>query len=74
MVTNLTVAEATAPGFLTAWIPPAPRPNVSNVNATAPGQDVANLAVVGLSSDGVMSFFSQSGGHLVADVAGWFTA
>jgi len=74
VVANLTVAESTAAGFLTAWPSGAPRPNASNVNATGPGQDVANLAVVGLSELGVASFYSQSGGHLVADVAGWFAS
>jgi hypothetical protein len=74
VVANLTVANAAAPGFLTAWPPTTARPNVSNVNATAAGQDVANLAVVGLSPAGVVSFYSQSGGDLVADVAGWFTS
>jgi hypothetical protein len=73
VMANLTVADATAPGFLTAWPPTELRPNVSNVNATAAGQNVANLAVVGLSPAGVVSFFSQSGSELVADVAGWFT-
>ena len=44
----------------------------SNLNVTAAGQNIANLVTVGLSATGSISLFSSGGGHLVADVAGYY--
>ncbi|MEO6122472.1 MAG: hypothetical protein ABIR32_02090, partial [Ilumatobacteraceae bacterium] len=51
----------------------AARPEASTLNVTFAGQHIANLAIVPLGADGRVSLFSQSGAHLLADVAGWFT-
>jgi hypothetical protein len=73
VVMNVTAAESTAPGFLTVWPGDGQRPEASTLNVTFAGQNIANLVIVPLGSNGHVHMFSQSGGHLVADVAGWFT-
>jgi hypothetical protein len=70
---NVTAAEALAPGYVTVWPTGQDRPSASSLNATSVGQNIANLVIVPLGTDGRVSFFSQSGTQLVADVAGWFT-
>jgi LPXTG-site transpeptidase (sortase) family protein len=72
VVANLTVTEATAPGYWTAWPTGATRPLTSNLNSTAAGQTIANQIVVPVAAGGI-DVFSQSGGHLVVDVTGYFT-
>ncbi|MGE0139573.1 MAG: hypothetical protein AB7R77_17300 [Ilumatobacteraceae bacterium] len=75
---NLTATESVAAGFITAWPTGLPRPVVSNINVTTAGSTVANLVVVALPTSGPasgkVSLFTQSGAHLVADVAGYWTA
>ena len=71
---NLTAVDVAAPGYFTASPSGEPRPVVSNLNVTARGQIVANLVVVRLGANGAVDLFSQAGGDLVADVAGYWTA
>lgn len=73
VVVNITATQ-TGVGFWTAFPVSQPRPNASNVNIDAPGQTRAGQAIV-LLSGGSRAFnvFSLGGGHLVVDVAGWFT-
>ncbi len=71
VVVNATVTAATQAGFVTLWPAGQIRPLSSNLNANRPGQTVPNAAVVGLGT-GAFDAFSQSGTHLVFDVAGWF--
>jgi len=73
-VMNLTATEAAAPGYVTAWPTGGPRPHASNLNLSWAGATAANLVVVPLGRDGSVSFYAQSGTHLVADLAGWFTS
>jgi hypothetical protein len=72
VVLNVTAAEAVAPGFVTLWPTGKVRPTASNLNVTASGQNIANLVTVSLSALGVVSLYSQSGTHLVVDVAGYY--
>ena len=72
VVLNLTATEATADGYITVWPTGIERPVVSNLNVVG-GETRANLAIVPLGRDGKISVFTQSGTHLLADVAGWFT-
>lgn len=72
VVLNVTAANSFAPGFVTIWPATEDRPNVSNLNVTAAGQNIANLVTVRLGTAGKVSLFSQSGGDLVADVAGYY--
>ncbi len=74
VVVNLTATEA-AVGFWTAYpVGPSPRPKASNINIDTPGQTRAGQAIVLLSPGSrVFNVFSMGGGHLIVDVAGWFT-
>lgn len=72
VVLNITAAEATAPGYVTAWPSDQPRPTASNINVTNAGQDIPNLGFITLSGSGEIALYSQSGTHLVADLAGYF--
>lgn len=69
-VLNVTSTESTANGFVTAY-PCGERPVASNLNFAAK-QDVANLALVALDSNGRVCLYANAPTQLVADVAGWF--
>ena len=74
VVANVTVTQPTAPGFLTLWPAGESRPNASSINF-APGQTVANLAVIKVGAGGKLSVFSPSGTvHVIVDVVGAFSA
>src|SRR4051794_13303383 len=70
---NLTATDAIGPGFVTAWPTGSTRPTVSNLNLQSAGATVANLVVVALPQSGKVSLYMQSGGSLIADVAGYWT-
>src|SRR4051812_38044282 len=65
---NLTVTEATAPGFLTAWPCGQPAPATSILNFV-PGQTVANFIAVGFGAGGVC-LASSAPVHVVGDLMG----
>ena len=46
-----------------------PRPNASNINVEGAGATISTLVTVPMGADGKVNIFTQSGGHLVADVA-----
>ena len=73
VVVNLTATQ-TGVGFWTAFPIGQTRPNASNLNIDAPGETRAGQAIVLLTA-GARAFnvFSQGGGHLIIDVAGYFT-
>jgi hypothetical protein len=69
---NVTAVGPSASGYLTVWQTGVTQPLASNLNF-APGQTVANLVVVPLSTSGQVSIFNASGStNVVVDVAGWF--
>jgi hypothetical protein len=71
VVLNVTATESTAAGFVTAWPAGGPRPLASTLNF-APGDNVANLVMVGLGPGGTLSLFQFGGStHVVADVVGY---
>ena len=70
---NLTIDAAGGAGFVTASPTGRPRPLASNVNVERAGQTAPNFVIVPLGDDGQIDFFVQSGGHLIADVIGYFT-
>ena len=72
VVVNLT-ATTTGRGFWTAFPLGEMRPNASNLNIDQPGQTRAGQAIVLLSGVAAFNVYSQGGGHLIVDVAGWFT-
>jgi hypothetical protein len=72
VVLNITADQASADGFVTVWPTGRERPVVSNLNVVA-GETRANLVVVPVGADGMVSLFTLGGADLIADVAGWFT-
>lgn len=71
VVLNLTATEPTDAGFLTAWPAGQPRPLASTLNFL-PGDNVANLVMVGLGPGGMLSLYQFGGNtHVVADVVGY---
>ncbi len=74
MVLNVTVASATASGYVSVFPSGDPAPTVSNLNYV-PGEIVPNLVMVKIGAGKKVSFFNYAGStDLVADVVGWFTA
>ena len=72
VVLNVTVTEAIGPGFWTAFAAGTDRPVASNLNVTTAGQTIPNQVVAPV-ANGSASFFSQSGGQLIVDIAGYYT-
>ncbi len=72
VIVNLTGTDATDRGFVTAW-GDGDRPTASVLNLPGPGATAPNLAIVPVGADGSIRLFSQSGAHLLADVAGYIT-
>jgi peptidoglycan hydrolase-like protein with peptidoglycan-binding domain len=72
---NATIDDPVAVGFVTVGTAGASDPRVwpttSTMNVVRPDQIVANHAVVPVSNRG-FSMFTQPGGHLIADLAGFF--
>jgi outer membrane protein assembly factor BamB len=74
VVLNVTVTEATATSFLTAWPTGVARPLASNLNYVA-GQTVPNLVTVKVGEGGKVSLYNHAGtAHVIADVTGWYGA
>ena len=75
VVMNVTATEAAGPGYVQV-VPTGGSTAFgasSNLNVDRAGQTVPNLVIVPLGADGSVTFYSQQGTQLVADVAGWFT-
>ena len=70
---NLTVDRAVAPGFWSAVPTGVPLPLASVLNTDAPGETRAALTIVPLAGRTTIDLFSQTGGHVVVDLVGWFT-
>jgi hypothetical protein len=71
---NLTLTESGGAGYVTAYPAGSARPLASSLNTVRAGQTVPNLVVVPLDPSGQVSFYAQSGGHLLADVVGYYTS
>jgi hypothetical protein len=72
---NVTLTEATAPGYVQV-VPTGgatPFGASSNLNAVAPGQTIANLVFSPIGADGSVSIYVQSSTHLIVDVLGYYT-
>jgi hypothetical protein len=69
---NLTITQSGGSGFVTAYPSGTPQPLASNLNTVRAGQDVPNFVMVPLGADGKVNFFTYGGGHLLADIAGYF--
>lgn len=73
VVLNLTGTDATGPGFVTVWTTGLERPNASSLNLVRVGDTAPNLIIVPIPGSGQISFYTEAGAHLIADVFGWFT-
>ena len=75
VVLNATTVDALTVGFITVGTAGATDPKVapttSTMNVVRPSQMLANHAIVPVSARG-FSMFTQTGGHLLADLAGYF--
>jgi len=71
---NLTMVEATNPGFVTAYPTGSTRQEVSSVYADLRGETIPSLVAAQLGTGGRVTLFSNAGTHLVADLAGWYIA
>jgi hypothetical protein len=69
---NVTATEAVAPGFVTVWPTGGSRPLASNLNLERAGQTIPNAAIIGAGDLDSIDLFSQSGTHLVVDLAGYY--
>ncbi|MGM1063946.1 Ig-like domain repeat protein [Saccharothrix sp. Mg75] len=74
VVANVTGVDATDAGFVSAFPAGSARPATSSLNLEFPGQIRPNLVTSPLGGGNAISLYTQSGTHLLADVAGWFTA
>jgi len=73
VVVNLTVANGTTTGFVSAYPTGSGFTSTSNVNYVR-AQAVANRAVVQLGAGGKITLYNCCGAaDLIADVSGWFT-
>ena len=76
VVVNLTVTESNNAGFWAAFPAGGSIPTSSSVNTDGGGQTRANQAILPIGVVGGVrgiDVFSSSGGHLIVDVAGYFT-
>jgi hypothetical protein len=73
VVLNVTAVDATAGGYVTVWPTGTAVPTASNVNVEQPGQTRPNLVTVQIGADGSVSLFTDTGTHLLADLAGYYT-
>lgn len=72
VMVNLTVADATGPGFLTAYPCAGERPPTSNVNYDTRSAR-ANTSIVALSAEGTMCLeLDVSSANVIVDLVGWF--
>jgi hypothetical protein len=72
VVVTLTVVDASAAGYLTAYPNGSNRPDVSNLNFER-GSTIANTSVVQLGTNGAMNIFSSVvGAKIVVDISGVF--
>jgi hypothetical protein len=69
---NVTGTEASADGYVTVWPCGSEQPTASNLNLTA-GSTAPNLVMAKLGDGGDVCIYTQSGTHLIADLAGYWT-
>lgn len=73
VVLNVTSARTRGEGFLTVSGARLPIPDTSNVNWVTAGATVPNLAITPVTSGYGFQVYDYSGGHVIADMAGYFT-
>ncbi len=75
VVLNATSVDTLVPGFISVGtagaVAPGEKPTTSTMNVVRPAQVLANHAIVPVSTRG-FSMFTEAGGNLLADLAGYF--
>jgi hypothetical protein len=74
VVLNVTMTESTNPSFV--QVLPTGQATVgaySNINVSQPNQTIAGQVTAPLGDNGQLTFYSDGGGHLIADVLGYYT-
>lgn len=70
---NVTITEAAAPGFVQVFpTDDAEVGDSSNLNVERRGQTLPNLVITRIGTKGTVTFYTQGGGQLVADLVGYF--
>jgi hypothetical protein len=70
---NVTLTDAQGPGFVQVFPTGlAPVGASSNLGVEYAGQTIPNLVIAPLGVAGAVSIYTQGGGHLIADVFGYF--
>ena len=69
---TVTITDAQNAGFVTVYPAGGGRPQASNLNVSGPGRTVANLVTVPVGPSGDVVLYTSGGGHLLADVAGYY--
>lgn len=72
VVLNLTAADATGQGFVTAFPAGQALPLAASLYLDAAGSTAPNQVTVPIGAGGKISIFVQSGAHLIADLAGYY--
>ena len=72
VVLNVTGTEASGDGYVTVWPCGTAQPTASNLNLTV-GATAPNLVMSKIGGNGNICLFTQSGAHLIADLAGYWT-
>ena len=74
MVLNVTMTQASRVGYVQVY--PTGQATVgssSNLNVEYTGQSIANMVTVPVGDNGTVTLHSSGGGHLLADVFGYYT-
>ena len=74
VVLNVTITQSGGPGFVTAYPKGVAQPNASNINVVGAGETAPNLVIVPVGADGevTLAIGGPGGGHLIADVLGYY--
>ena len=73
VVLNVTAVDAAAPGYVQVFPTGRSVPGASsNLNIERVGQTIPNTVIVPLGQDGFLTFYTEAGTHLIADIAGYF--
>ena len=73
VVLNTTITESADAGYVQVYPTGNGTPGASsNLNVPGPGSTIANLVIVPVGGNRSVTFFTHAGGHLVADLFGYF--
>ena len=73
VVTTLTIADSRKPGYATMWPGSQDRPATSSLNIDGVGQTRPNHSIVRLDSSHALQVYVEPRGHVIVDLAGYFT-